>query len=78
MLRFRNGIIKPFLDTKHLSFTHEPFGEEKSKQGISDDLVNQRLSVFSIEAVSYTHLDVYKRQGFFIGYDQGAEGSLNL
>ena len=58
VLRFRNGIIKPFLDTKHLSFTHEPFGEEKSKQGISDDLVNQRLSVFSIEASQERRVEI--------------------
>lgn len=58
VLRFRNGIIKSFLDTKHLSFTHEPFGEEKSKQGISDDLINQRLSVFSIEASQERRVEI--------------------
>ena len=58
ILRFRNGIFKSFADTKRLSFTHEPFGEEKSKQGISDDLINQRLSVYSIDASQERRVEI--------------------
>ena len=40
-------------------------------------LVTVRVSVaFSGEAVSYTHLDVYKRQGK--AYDNGAHAAYNL
>ena len=46
------------MPVSYTHLTHEPFGEEKSKQGISDDLVNQRLSVFSIEASQERRVEI--------------------
>lgn len=50
ILKYRNGILKSFNKSQQLVFIHEPYGEEKSNPGVSDDLFNQRLSIYSIEA----------------------------
>ena len=45
-----------------LSLIHIWFNEEGDECPITDDITGWGISLFRRKAVSYTHLDVYKRQ----------------
>ena len=47
---FRNGIFKPFIQSGQLVISERPLGEAQTPTGVSDDLWDRRMSVFSVEA----------------------------
>ncbi len=47
---FQNGIFKPFIESKQLLISELPLGEAQTPTGISDDLWDRRMSVYSVEA----------------------------
>lgn len=48
--RWRNGIFEPFIKAGKLVISEAPFGESKSASGISDDLFDERNSIYSVGA----------------------------
>jgi tetratricopeptide (TPR) repeat protein len=47
---YADGIFQPFLKSGQLIISEKPFGETTASQGISDDLDDQRNSIYSVEA----------------------------
>ena len=56
--RYRDGIFKPYLDTKKLIISEKSFGETTAAAGISDDLNDQRNSVYSVAAASERRVEI--------------------
>ena len=59
---------KEFFDlyyNEDLSLSEIAENEGISRQGVRDVIVRAEAAMQEIEAVSYTHLDVYKRQGIY-------------
>jgi len=48
--RFQNGVFIPFMTNGQLQISELPLGEAQTPTGISDDLWDRRMSVFSVEA----------------------------
>ncbi len=48
--RFQNGIFNRFIQNGQLQISELPLGEAQTPAGISDDLWDRRMSVFSVEA----------------------------
>jgi tetratricopeptide (TPR) repeat protein len=47
---YTEGVFKPYLKSGKLIISEKPFGETTASQGISDDLNDQRNSIYSVEA----------------------------
>jgi tetratricopeptide (TPR) repeat protein len=47
---YADGVFQPFLKSGQLIISEKPFGETTASQGISDDLNDQRNSIYSVEA----------------------------
>ncbi len=47
---YANGIFQSYLKSGQLIISEKPFGETTASQGISDDLDDQRNSIYSVEA----------------------------
>lgn len=47
---YAEGIFQPYLKSGQLIISEKPFGETTASQGISDDLDDQRNSIYSVEA----------------------------
>lgn len=47
---WQDGVFSPFLQTEKLIITEAPFGESQSANGISDDLFDERNSIYSVGA----------------------------
>lgn len=52
MLEYKEGALKPFLDSKQLTIKELPLGEGEAPQGVSDDIDDPRNSIYSVEASS--------------------------
>lgn len=52
MFEYKEGALKPFLDSKQLVLKELPLGEGEAPQGISDDIDDPRNSIYSVEASS--------------------------
>lgn len=52
MFAYKQGILKPFLESGQLSIKELPLGEGKAPVGISDDIDDPRNSIYSVEAAS--------------------------
>lgn len=48
---YENGILRPYIQNKHLSIRIIPFGETKASSGVSDDFNDQKSSIYSIGAM---------------------------
>ena len=47
---YADGIFQTYLKSGQLIISEKPFGETTASQGISDDLDDQRNSIYSVEA----------------------------
>ena len=52
MFDYKEGALKPFLESGQLSIEELPLGEGKAPVGISDDIDDPRNSIYSVEASS--------------------------
>lgn len=50
ILTWNNGSLKPYYDAGDLRFTPVPFGEERAKEGISDNPDDTKLSIYDPQA----------------------------
>ena len=48
--RYRNGVLKSYLQTGRLRITELPLGETTAPAEVSDDLADRRRSIYSVEA----------------------------
>ena len=48
--RFKNGIFNSFIQSGQLQISERPLGEAHTPAGISDDLWDRRMSVYSVDA----------------------------
>ena len=48
--RFQNGVFNQFIQSGQLQISERPLGEAQTPTGISDDLWDRRMSVYSVEA----------------------------
>jgi hypothetical protein len=55
---FDGGIYKKFVDSKQLTFKREANGEAKSPTGISDDLKDERNSIYGVRASRERRLEI--------------------
>jgi len=55
---YDNGFFLPYLSGEKLKITRLPFGEAKSKKGVSDDLAKKNQSVYSIAASYERRIDL--------------------
>ena len=52
MLNYKSGALKPFIETKQLVVHELPLGEGKAPNHVSDDLNDERNSIYSVGASS--------------------------
>jgi hypothetical protein len=55
---FDGGIYKKFVDSKQLTFKREANGEAKSPTGISDDIKDERNSIYDVRASRERRLEI--------------------
>ena len=48
--QWRGGVLVPFIDSGQLKLTERPLGESTAPSGISDDILDVKASIYSIEA----------------------------
>ena len=58
MMRYKNGVIKPYLDNKQLIMTEISFGEELAPPEVSDNLYDERESIYSWLAAKQRRVEV--------------------
>ena len=56
--RFQNGIFNRFIQSNHLKISERPLGEAQTPTGISDDLWDRRMSVFSVAASTERRVEI--------------------
>ena len=52
MLNYKSGALKPYIDTKQLVLLELPLGEGQAPNHVSDDLDDERNSIYSVGASS--------------------------
>ena len=55
---YNNNIFKPYLDSGKLIISEKSFGETTVAAGVNDDLDNQRLSIYSVEASQERRVEI--------------------
>ncbi len=55
---YKNGALMPFLDSGQLSILERPFGESKAPSHVSDDLDDERNSIYSIDASKERRVEI--------------------
>lgn len=55
---YQNGVFLPFLNKKQLIVTERSFGETKAASSVSDDLVDERNSIYSIGAAKERRVEI--------------------
>ncbi|MEP7269649.1 MAG: hypothetical protein ABI844_18680 [Saprospiraceae bacterium] len=58
LLKYGDGVLKKFLDSKQLQIAEKSFGEITAPKGVSDNVNNQRLSVFSLDATNERRVEI--------------------
>ena len=56
--RYQDGVFLPYLDTKKLKVTEQPFGETTADTSISDEIEDQRNSIYSVGAASERRVEI--------------------
>lgn len=59
MMRYKGGVIKPYIDNKQLIMTEISFGEELSPPEVSDNLYDERESIYSWLAAKQRRVEIF-------------------
>jgi hypothetical protein len=57
-LIFDGGIYKKFVDNGQITIVREPNGETKSAKGVSDEINDERKSIYSVPASRERRLEI--------------------
>ena len=57
-LKYRGGILAKFLDSKKLTISEKSFGETSVPRGVPDNIKDQRLSVFGLNASQERRVEI--------------------
>lgn len=58
MLKYNNGILKPFIDNGTIILNEVSYGETRVKTGVSDDLEDELMSIYAIEAAEERRAEI--------------------
>lgn len=58
LLKYREGVLKTYLDNKLLVISEKSFGELTSPKNVNDNLKNTRLSIFSLDASNERRVEI--------------------
>jgi len=58
--KYRNGALKPFIKNKQLIITDVSYGEALAPKDISDDLNDEKHSIYSVKASRERRVEVVK------------------
>jgi hypothetical protein len=58
MMKYQGGAIKTYLDNKQLILTEISFGEELSPGDVSDNIQDERKSIYSYRASKQRRVEV--------------------
>ena len=60
LIQYNNGILKEYISSNKLKITELPFGETNASYQVSDDLNDQKKSVYSTEAMLERKIEIVK------------------
>ncbi|MBK7343460.1 MAG: hypothetical protein IPJ06_10470 [Saprospiraceae bacterium] len=60
MMAYRDGVFASYVKDKQLIFQDISFGEDRARDGVSDKLEDERLSIYSVEAAVERRAEIIK------------------
>lgn len=60
MMAYNDGVFESYVKEKKLVFQDISFGEERVRNGVSDNLTDERLSIYSVEAAVERRAEIIK------------------